>query len=322
MDGFPLTKTIQAKRTTFIRRSRLSLQEKLIYLGIGWVTVSALVLTVVLLSSNEDAVATKKDDMSAVGAGASVETILLLAPKAGIAEGTQLTPDHLEQLSWPRNEVPEGAIRRPEDIQGMFSTAALAEHQPILRTQLSSSPPAEGLAKFIPQGYRAATIRVDETSGVEFWTQPGTHVDIVVTFVDREDGREKSQIAIENAVVISYNGEVKGATTGARPDQSGIFQRTQNTATVTLAVPVLDAVKLQTISQMGKISLLLRNPGEIKSTGNLTISREEITNNKQKEKSPAIKKSNGFVRFTDGQGVNREIEVRGQEWIEGGPDKE
>ena len=288
------------------RRGYLTRQQML-HIGGGAVTFAfaALLALVFYGNNNVDAsqtIGAKNQEQLAFG------TVVLLAPTSRVPAGAKLNTVILKEVHWPRNEVPEGAIRRPEDLQEMFAKTDLAENQPILRTALSTSPLIGGVADLIPPGHRATTIEVDSTSGVEGWATPGAHVDVLVTYHDPADGQKKSQIAVEDAMVVSFNGRMRGNANGA---EGGRFA---STATVTLAVPVVEAVKIHTARAMGKISLILRNTSDQRTVGESTVTSGDIKNvNKKVPEGREIPK--GFVRFTDEGGSKRQLELRNdQRW--------
>lgn len=281
-------------------------------------------LAIIVIYSQNEADANESNKAGNIDANSdslSVERIMLLAPKDEVAQGTRLSAQHFKEVSWPRNEIPEGAIRRIEEVEGMYAKADLPSGQPLLRNNLSQTQLVGGVSDLIPPGHRASTIKVDDTTGVEFWTTAGSHVDVLVTYHDKEDGKEKTQIAIEDAVVVSYNGNT---ARGAKPDMSGglMSSRPSSTATVTLAVPVIDSVKLATIQAMGKISLVLRPPGEMKSAGNITVTATDISQQgPSKGPKQAAHRPNGRVQYRDHNGVQRDVEIHGDEWIETSEDK-
>jgi Flp pilus assembly protein CpaB len=301
----------------------LSFHERLFFIGGGAMLFAVFALAIIVIYSQGEADAgemSKGGNIDANADSLSVERIMILAPKDDVAQGTRLGAQQFAEISWPRNDIPEGAIRRIEEVEGMYAKADLVARQPLLRTNLSQTQLVGGVSDLIPPGHRASTIKVDDTTGVEFWTTAGSHVDVLVTYHDKEDGKEKTQIAIEDAVVISYNGNT---ARGAKPDMSGgMLSRPTNTATVTLAVPVIDSVRLATIQAMGKISLVLRPPGEMKSAGNLTVSATDISQQSPgKTAKQTAHRPNGRVQYRDRNGVQRDVEIHGEEWIETSEDK-
>ncbi|MCB0343542.1 MAG: Flp pilus assembly protein CpaB [Bdellovibrionales bacterium] len=288
-------------------RRQAAMRERLLYIGGGAITFAlAAIVALIIYSYNEveahQTVAVPDQPVEQVAFG----TVVLLAPKAPVPHGTKLSQVALREIHWPRNEVPEGAVRRADDVRDMYSKVDLPANQPILRANLSSTPLLGGVADLIPPGHRATTIEVDATAGVEGWATPGAHVDILVTYHDRDDGQKKTQIAVEDAVVVSFNGQTRNDTNGMRGEQQARMGR--STATVTLATPVEDSLKIHTARAMGRISLLLRNTSDLKSVGNVTVSASDLRSSQRQDKGGA--QTIGHVRYEGQDGVSRELELR------------
>lgn len=209
-----------------------------------------------------------------------VTRIDLAVPAADVRAGELLTELSLRPEGTPRDAMPAHAMRWSEVVPGLgvYAVTELKAGQPIPREAVSKKPPLGGVADFLIPGTRAATIRVDHVSGVEGWVRAGSRVDLVVTFTDPVDGVRKSNLAVENALVVSYNRElvrpeglpdtpdnaVSGMTTERRPNESETLE--SDGATVTLVVPLLNAVKIQSALALGAVNLLLRGDRDDRPT--------------------------------------------------------
>lgn len=279
------------------------LRERLIYISGGAMSAALVAAIGIATYNSHEGTSQQAYASKAPRDTLELETVILIAPNENVKPGTRMSNVSLREMYWPRDRVPEGAIRSNEDIKGMYSKVDLAFGQPVLRANLSPEPLVGGVADLIPPGYRATTIEVDATSGVEGWATPGAHVDVLLTYQDQNDGMKKTQIAVEDAVVVSYNGQIAKHTTPEAPT------RVAQIATVTLAVPVLDAVRIQTARAMGRISLILRNTGDVKSVGTPTVTAQDFQQNQfKKEKSE--EETKGYVRFTDANGNQQHLELR------------
>lgn len=284
---------------------RAAIRERMLYFGGGALLFSlAAVIALIAYSYNEVEAYQELSVPSRTANQVAFGSIVLLAPQEPVPHGTKLELVAMRDIHWPRNEVPAGALRPADSFAELYASADLPANQPILRANLSSTPLLGGVADLIPSGHRATTIEVDSTSGVEGWATPGAHVDVLVTYHDKSIGEKKTQIAIEDAVVVSFNGQTRKAS-GNRGETARNFS---SNATVTLAVPVVDAVKLHTARAMGSISLLLRNTSDLKSVGSSTVTASDLQNaDRPREKSGS---SVGFVRYTDESGIAKELQLR------------
>ena len=273
----------------------------MIYLLSGTLMFS--LITVLLLLFGQRAVDANEEIRAAdemyVPASNSLANLVVIAPVAAVPQGTKLSNIEFREMFWPRNEVPEGAVRDMHVLRTMYAKVGLPANQPIVRGNLSVTPPVGGVAELIPPGHRAVTIEVDATAGVEGWATPGAHVDVLLTYFDDEDKLNKTRVAVEDAVVLSYNGKTKKAS---ELDIGRAF----STSTVTLAVAATEALKIQTARAMGRISLILRNSQDPTSVGKGTFASNEWERTKTSKKAPKYK-SKAFASYSNGTGEKREF---------------
>jgi Flp pilus assembly protein CpaB len=284
---------------------------KLMMLGGGAILVCSLMLGVTVLFTDKEASA-KNRQAPQESIDSLVSQVKVFVPRTDIRVGTKLTADKLQEVTLERSQIPQGALR-PGDIQGdLFAKVELKANMPILNFQTSNTQPIGNVADMLKPGFRAVTMSVDATGGVEGWATAGAHVDLVVTYLDPSDGKKKSQIAIENAVVLSFN---RNTDRGRDP----IDGRITSDATVTLAVPVVDAVKLHTARSMGKVGLILRSPDDVRNVGYTEVTPEDfkfgsgqklMANSDETLINSKSKKVNGFASYVDNSGQTRELQLR------------
>lgn len=277
-------------------------RERLLYIG-GGALVFALVLMGVLIFYAKSSVQAVQQQANVQPISESVfGRVVLVAPTSPVPEGAKLDQVQVKELQWPRNEVPEGAIRDLGELSGMYAKVGLPANQPILRANLSSSPPVNVIAGLLPPGHRAISIEVDATSSVEGWATPGAHVDLHVTYYDQTEKTQITRVAVEDAVVLSYDGQMQRtvSSTEAKP---------QSASTVTLAVSAKDALKVQTAKAMGRISLVLRNTEDASSIGgdDKFSGLDFVQPEDKKSVSPSTPK--GFVSFSNKDGKRSEFQL-------------
>lgn len=277
-------------------RSNALRRERLLFFG-GSTLMFALIVIGALLVYSNSVVQAREDVVVQPAAESEIAfgTVVLVAPTSRVPKGTKLTTAYLREIHWPRDQVPEGAVRNVQDVEGMYATAALPANQPVLRSSIAVNPPSFGIGELLPAGHRAVTIEVDAISGVEGWATPGAHVDVYLTYLDPKEGEHKTRVAVEDAVVLSYGGEAK------KVDQYDM-EKTKVASTVTLAVPFEDSLKIQTAKAIGQITLALRGSNDLTSQG-----RTEFGANDWNAKRPAAQpekkfSSKGFATFTDKTG--------------------
>ena len=193
-----------------------------------------------------------------------------------IESGTQLQKSLFVARQYEPDQVPEGAItgREEELIVGKWTKEMIAPNMPVLRENVQDSQPLSALN--IPPGFRAVTILVDSRSGVEGFAKPGTRVDVLFTFSDR-DGKKKVATLSRFIKVLSMGGatavEGKGTISGS--------------VDVTLLVTERDAKRIELARNVGSLSLALvggdeqgkprAEDGENVDINDITGARDPIT---------------------------------------------
>lgn len=277
-------------------------RERLLFFGGSTLLFALIVIGALLVYSNtvvqarEDVVVEPAND-SEVTFG----TVVLIAPTSRVPKGTKLTGAYLREVHWPRDQVPEGAVRSIQDVESMYANAALPANQPILRSSIAVNPPSFGIGELLPAGHRAVTIEVDAISGVEGWATPGAHVDVFLTYFDQKEGVHKTRVAVEDAVVLSYGGEAK------KTDQFDNLEKTTIASTVTLAVPFEDSLKIQTAKAIGQITLVLRGSNDLGSQGRGEFSAKDWDSRPSAPKTENKFVPKGHATFTDPTGTEQQF---------------
>jgi pilus assembly protein CpaB len=119
----------------------------------------------------------------------------------------------------------------------------------IIESKLAPKGSEGGFSSIIPDGMRALTVSVNNSSGVGGFILPNTRVDVLVTVSSPVEKEESStRIILEDIKVLAVD-----QTFERKEDDPVIVQ------TVTLLVTPEDAEKLVLASTEGKLQLSLRN---------------------------------------------------------------
>lgn len=203
---------------------------------------------------------------------ASAEKALAGTTKVAVAAvpldfGMPLTPEKVRFVDYPTNSLPAGTYARIEDIlpagKQRVALRPMAVNEPILASKISGEG-NRSIAALLPDGKRAAAVRVNDVSGVAGFVQPNDSVDVLVT---RSVGdREITDVLLQDTRVIAMDQNAKNA------------DGTPNLArTATLEVDPLDAQKLALGQQIGSLSLVLRKAGEEQNNPVVeTVSLEDL----------------------------------------------
>ena len=254
------------------RHLRKRKNEQLLLLGAFGMLCCLFVVALILVNGRSgDAIASESLETQPVAMG----MVTLLAPNQEISAGTKLSQVQFHQVYWPEGQVPAGALTEANsgELNSLYAKSKLLARMPITREQLSNSGPTSTLP--LETGYRAVTIPVDATAGLEGWALPGVRVDVSLTRSTNEG--TSSQVIVPNAKVLSLNGRSSQPTLDPmNPLSTGTSPFATTASTITLQVEPTDALKIQTALQMGKLGLIMRAAGDVAGNGKTLVTEQEV----------------------------------------------
>lgn len=187
------------------------------------------------------------------GNSAGVETEQILVALNDIDINTKLDAQNVKLEDWPKAKIPEGAIRRLEDVKDKFAGSRFYKGEPLHATKISDM--LSNVAQKVPVGYRAMPVKVEEDTVMKA-IGPGDKVDVIV-FLRRNPPEVNETGAfpiLKNVRVFAINTNTERAA-----DAKG---ETTNFRTVSLLVKEAHAGELVIASKMGNLFLTLRRPDE------------------------------------------------------------
>lgn len=166
----------------------------------------------------------------------------------------EFTADNVRLEEWPKDRVPEGAVTKLENVEGMFAMHRLFKDEPVLLRKISSK--RIGTEEKIPAGYRAVAVRTSSQSAVSNLLLPGSRVD-VIWFVKSGDGVAQTQTStiLKDVRVFSVN-------TQTTRDTDGKAKGAIEAKTVTLLVKPEQVQALMLATQEGTIQFAMRKPDD------------------------------------------------------------
>lgn len=167
--------------------------------------------------------------------------------------GSPLTQDNVRLTSWPANSVPQGAYLEADTQRllagGNVAIRPISRGEPILLNRISERAV---LSANLPADMRAVTVPVDAVTGVAGFVTPGDVVDVLVTRQIPGDGANSDDkmvsVVLERVPVLAIDLRAGEGNTEAALGK-----------TATLQVSPRDAQKLVLATQVGRLSLALRN---------------------------------------------------------------
>ncbi len=199
---------------------------------------------------------------------AVVERATLVVAAKDLRFGEALTPEVLREIAWPKDAVPEGAFSKVEDINKdgrRVVLTAIGPNEPVLSWKISGPGARASLSALVKEGMRAATVRVNDYSGVAGFVLPGDRVDVLYT---REDGDATIDILLQNVRVLAIN-------------QTADEKKAEPIAgkVATLELTPLDAQKLALAQSTGSLTLTLRAAGSLDPAPAQRIVENELVSN-------------------------------------------
>jgi pilus assembly protein CpaB len=183
-------------------------------------------------------------------------TIVVAA--APLSFGTQITAENVKEIPWNAAALPEGAFAtKQEMLDGgrRMALVSIALNEPVLRGRITAPGQRAALSSMLDPGKRAVTVRVDDVRGVAGFIQPGDRVDVVLIRTEAESKIKEgySDVILQYAKVLAID-----QITGERTEQPTIAKA------VTLEVSAEEAQKILLATNVGRLTLILRQPAEAK----------------------------------------------------------
>ncbi len=184
--------------------------------------------------------------------------------------GEKLVPDMVREAQFPSELLPKGAFTSRDqifagDAERMLA-ASISQNEPILAQRLLDS--SDSMVGRINPGMHGVTIKVNETSSVGGFVQPGDHVDVLMTQTERGEAnasrRAYTKTLIKNIRVLAADQQIQRKADAQPPK------------TVTLEVVEDDAKRLTLAGAIGQLSLVLNRGDSGVDTGRVVDSRDLV----------------------------------------------
>jgi pilus assembly protein CpaB len=172
--------------------------------------------------------------------------------------GSEITAEKIRFINYPADALPAGAFQSGPELvtpgKRRLALAPIAANELILASKVTGPGQGASIASLLPEGKRAATVRINDVSGVAGFVQPNDAVDVLITrLVGQGDrGQQITDVLLQNIRVIAM---------GQRAANEGDGKPAVAT-TATLEVDPIAAQKLALGQQVGELNLVLRKPGE------------------------------------------------------------
>jgi pilus assembly protein CpaB len=184
--------------------------------------------------------------------GGPGEDVLVAADDLQV--GTRIEDKDVKFVHFPSANLPAGVFHHKDKVLGRGVVMPISRGEFILTDKLAGENAGYGLPALIPPGMRAVSVRVNDTTSVSGFVQPGTRVDVLLTGNPSGSSEQQTTTILENVSVIA---------TGQRMERNAAGEA-HAAAVITLLVSPDDAQKLTLASNEGHIQLALRSPLDTK----------------------------------------------------------
>jgi pilus assembly protein CpaB len=193
------------------------------------------------------------DDLEARNKGRKVRVVV---PKEDLPKGTVLTRQQVAVREIPSEFAHSNAIT-PEQFDRVESQklAYPAVHGEMLLWSLLEGQRTPSFSSRLAPGHRAITVPVDEVNSISGMLEPGDRIDLVVSV--KKDSRTFMFPLLQNVTVMATGQRAVIATDADGKDTKHTYTN------ITLDASPLEAQRVLAAREAGKISALLRPPGDV-----------------------------------------------------------
>jgi pilus assembly protein CpaB len=194
----------------------------------------------------------------------------IVVASQALAFGAPLSSQNVRLANWPANSVPEGAFTTLEAAtKDRVALRPIVPGEPVLSSKVSGAKGRATLSANLPIGQLAYTIPISDVAGVGGFVRPGDVVDVLLTRKIPGNGSNDSD---------KMSDVVLAAVPVLGIDQVSDENKTEPAVgkTATVQVDTVGAQKLALSTQMGVMSLALRNVGDHAQAFNRTVTSREI----------------------------------------------
>jgi pilus assembly protein CpaB len=235
-------------------------------IAVGVFALCFLVIATIIIQKSGNS-ATVQPAIVGQSSNSQIGTVTLFKVDRPINAGEMIPATEVKEVYWAVNQVPEGAVRDRAELKNMYAKVAIPGNSPLQLQQLMDKPVSSSLP--VTPGNRAVTIEIDATSGIEGQALPGSYVDVILTY--HVNAVLTSKVIVQNTRVLSLQGSTKSVDEIDPAAKKGIPAAAQ---TITLDVSPRDALAITTSRQLGRLSLMMRYPGD-----EVVLAQDEINQN-------------------------------------------
>jgi pilus assembly protein CpaB len=204
----------------------------------------------------------------------------IVVSNAALGFGTVLSPENVSEIAWASDKVPEGAFATRAALfkEGRRVVLTPMERSELILKQKITGPGQRAsLSALLEEGKRAVTVRVDDVRGVAGFVLPGDRVDVVLIRTNSEVSGRFSDILLQNVKVLAVD-----QLANERQEKAQVVKA------VTLEVETDQAQKILLATDIGKLSLILRQAGEGHASQTARVTERDLFYEAPKKVEPTV----------------------------------
>lgn len=156
-----------------------------------------------------------------------------------------ITQDMVTLYPVPAEMILTNSITDLKEVVGKWAVVPIKQLEQIRRSDIAEKSKVPGLSPTIPEGMRAITIGISDTTAVAGAIFPGDHVDIIASVKDPRHPGTTVQLPLQNIEVLAVDRNKRDTTEGA-------------TSSLTLLTTPQQAQLINMAVESGPIRVLLR----------------------------------------------------------------
>jgi pilus assembly protein CpaB len=182
----------------------------------------------------------------------TADMVTVVVAKRAINYGDEIQREYLMEVPWPAAVQPQDSFAKIGDLldgkQKRLALHAIQSNEPVLKSKVSGFGQRATLSTLIDDGRRAVTIRVNDVIGVAGFVLPGDRVDVLLTRQIENNKDFQTDVILQKVKVLGIDQEASDSK-----------EKPTVARAVTLEVTPEESQKLALASQVGSLTLALRN---------------------------------------------------------------
>jgi pilus assembly protein CpaB len=184
------------------------------------------------------------------------QTVSIVVANRALAFGVPIAADDVREIAWPAKSKPQGAFASFTELAKdgrRIVISPFVGDEPIIASKVSAPNQRASLSTVIERGKRAVTVAVDDVRGVAGFVFPGDFVDVVLTRTGNSIGpQDFAEVILQHVKVLAID-----QMAGERQERPTVAKA------VTVEVGPEQALRILLAANVGKLSLILRQPAEV-----------------------------------------------------------